>query len=854
MRTIIFGNILTDIVCIMVILFLWRQSRKRFAGMGFLVFDFALQTAAMLLIILRGSIPDWMSMVVSNTLVIAGAILGYMGLGCFVGKKVSQVHNYVLLAVFTCVHAYFALVQPSLAARTLNISAALLIICFQCMWLLLYRVEPAVRRLTLGVGMVFGAYCLVGVIRIVGFFTGGPAANSFFHSGAFEPLVLISYQMLFILLTYSLALMVSKRFLFEVETQEEKFAKAFRSSPYAIILTRLSDGQIVEVNDGFVNIAGYPAAEVMGKTTIDLHLWDEDEDRRAVVDELSRGRKVQGREFQFRKKSGERITGLFSADIIHINNQPFVLSSINDITERKKMEEALRKSKERWATTLASIGDAVISTDVEGRITFMNAVAETLTGWELAEASTKPVTDVFKIINEDTRREVENPAGRVLLEGKVVGLANHTVLIRKDGTEVAVDDSGAPIKDERGNVSGVVLVFRDITERKRAEEQLRESEERSRLLIKYAPSMFYEIDFNRPAFKSVNDVMCQFLGCTREELLRMNPFDLLDDEGKALFRERTKRRLAGEAIPDSVEYKSKTKDGREVCGVLNMTFTYRDGKPEGAVVVAHDITERKRAEEALKKAHDELEIRVQERTSELSEAVQRIRAENIQRKRLEETLRESEAQVRFFASQCLTAQETERKRVAGELHDTIAASLSAVKMGIEKAAEELRQGRGSAESLQDLNSMVSAINNDVRRIMADLRPSILDDLGIIAAINWFCREYQKIYSHVSVENRIGISEHEVPDSLKTPIFRISQEALNNIAKHSKATLVNLRLQKANTGIELMIQDNGQGFDPDTVRKGLGLSTMRERAQLSGGSFDVETAIGKGTTIRASWTI
>ena len=620
MRTVIFSNMVTDIVCILVILFLWRQSRKRFAGMGFLVSDFAFQTAAMFLIILRGSIPDWMSMVLSNTLVIAGAILGYMGLGYFVGKKISQLHNYVLLAAFTSVQAYFAFVQPSLAARTLNISAGLLIICFQCMWLLVYRIEPGMRRLTLGVGMVFGGYGLVSVVRIIGFCVGTPAANNFFHSGAFESLMLISYQMLFILLTYSLALMVSKRLLVEVKTQEEKFSKAFHSSPYAITLTRISDGQIVEVNDAFVNIAGYPTAEVMGRTSVDLNLWDKGEDRRAVADELSKGGRVQGREFQFRKKSGEKITGLFSADIIHINNQPFVLSSINDITERKKMEEALRESEKRWATTLASIGDAVISTDIEGRITFMNAVAETLTGWELAETSTKPVTEAFKIINEDTRREVENPVGRVLLEGKVVGLANHTVLIRKDGAQIPIDDSGAPIKDRNGKTVGVVLVFRDITERKRAEEQLRESEERSRLLIKYAPSMFYEIDFNRPAFKSVNDVMCQLLGYTKEELLRMNPFDLLDDEGKALFRERIKRRRAGEAIPDSVEYKSKTKDGREVYGVLNMTFTYKDGKPEGAVVVAHDITERKRAEEALRNAHDQLEMRVQERTHELREA------------------------------------------------------------------------------------------------------------------------------------------------------------------------------------------------------------------------------------------
>src|SRR4030042_5562289 len=279
MRTIIFSNVLTDIVCVMVILLLWHQNRNRFAGTSFWVFDYVFQTAALFLIILRGNIPDWMSMVLANTLVIAGALLGYMGLGRFVGKKISQVHNYVLLAAFASVHAYFALVQPNLAARNLNLSVGLLIICFQCMWLLVHRVEPGMRQLTLGVGIVFGAYCLVSIVRIVEFFTGTHAKSDYFQSGAFESLILISYQMLFILLTYSLVLMFNKRLFVDVKTQEEKFFKAFHSSPYAITLTRLSDGQIMEVNGGFVNITGYNYSDLLGKTTVGLHLWDKEEDR-----------------------------------------------------------------------------------------------------------------------------------------------------------------------------------------------------------------------------------------------------------------------------------------------------------------------------------------------------------------------------------------------------------------------------------------------------------------------------------------------------------------------------------------------------------------------------------------------
>jgi PAS domain S-box-containing protein len=264
--------------------------------------------------------------------------------------------------------------------------------------------------------------------------------------------------------------------------------------------------------------------------------------------------------------------------------------------------------------------------------------------------------------------------------------------------------------------------------------------------------------------------------------------------------------------------------------------------------------ERKQAEEALRKAHNELEMRVQEKTSGLSEAIGKLQTEISQRKRLEETLRESEKKVRFFASQCLTAQETERKRIAGELHDSIAASLSAVKFSIEKAAGQIEEGKATPESMKNIISRVGYIIEDVRRIITDLRPSILDDLGIIAATHWFCREFEKTYSHIGVEKQIAISENQIPDSLKTPIYRICQEAMSNIVKHGKASLVNLCIQKVERRIELTIEDNGRGFEVDNVMKGFGLSTMRERAEFSGGTFAIESRAGKGTVIRASWPL
>ncbi len=137
-----------------------------------------------------------------------------------------------------------------------------------------------------------------------------------------------------------------------------------------------------------------------------------------------------------------------------------------DITEHKQAEEALKKSKEWFSTTLRSIGDAVITTDTNGNITLLNPVAELLTGWTQKDANGKPLKEIFKIINETTREQVGNPVEKVLTTGNIVGLANHTILIAKDGKEIPIDDSGSPIKNDKGEVFGVVLVFREIAKNK----------------------------------------------------------------------------------------------------------------------------------------------------------------------------------------------------------------------------------------------------------------------------------------------------------------------------------------------------------------------------------------------------
>lgn len=265
-----------------------------------------------------------------------------------------------------------------------------------------------------------------------------------------------------------------------------------------------------------------------------------------------------------------------------------------EIVERKRAEEELHKSEQRWATTLASIGDAVIATDVAGKITYMNAVAEELTGWTLGEAEIKSLKDVFKIINEYTRQEAADPVSVVLETGMIVGLANHTILARKDGTEIAIDDSAAPIKNREGKTTGVVLIFRDITERRRAEEQMRL--QAAALQAAANAIVIAKLD---GSIQWINPAFTHLTGYSAAEAIGQNPRLLKSGKHDSAFYKamwntmQTGKVWRGEVI-------NKYKDGS--LHTEDMTITPvpdTGGAITHFIAIKQDITERKRAEERL---------------------------------------------------------------------------------------------------------------------------------------------------------------------------------------------------------------------------------------------------------------
>jgi PAS domain S-box-containing protein len=225
-------------------------------------------------------------------------------------------------------------------------------------------------------------------------------------------------------------------------------------------------------------------------------------------------------------------------------------------------------------------------------------------------------------------------------------------------------------------------------------------------------------------------------------------------------------------------------------------------------------------------------------------------------------LQASEKQLRSFSSRLQNAQEEERKRIARDIHDSIGQSLMVIKLNVEKTLKSIPSGQGdeemAAEPLKSLISLIQSCVEETRRICSGLRPHMLDEIGVIATIAWFCRNFHVSFPDILIRRTVDVDEAQIPEHLKIVVFRILQEALNNIAKYSRATVVDIGLEQKEGRLELYINDNGAGFDLDAVLhqnngyRGLGLSGMRERTELSGGRLKLESTPEKGTSIRASW--
>lgn len=315
----------------------------------------------------------------------------------------------------------------------------------------------------------------------------------------------------------------------------------------------------------------------------------------------------------------------------------------------------------------------------------------------------------------------------------------------------------------------------------------------------------------------VNQAFCNMVGWSEAELLKSKyPFAYWPQGVIDSFKDDFHLVMSGNVPLEGIELPFRQKNGKQFWGLVNSSDLHdSDGKIIGQLISVADISIQKRVENAM----------------------------------------------RDLSSRLVDAQESERKLVSQELHDSIGGKLTAIKYSLEKMISEIDQ-RSSAlgHPLDDLLSIVHDTIEETQRIYRNLHPSILDDLGLKAAIRSLCREFKEIYSWIDIESQIRIQEDQVQDSLKILVYRILQEAMNNVAKHSHADKVNISLKQIDKLIELIVEDDGVGFNLNEIQekasyeRNFGLDNIKERTELFGGNLTIISAPEKGTVIRALWQL
>ncbi|MBI5015036.1 MAG: PAS domain-containing sensor histidine kinase [Deltaproteobacteria bacterium] len=362
-------------------------------------------------------------------------------------------------------------------------------------------------------------------------------------------------------------------------------------------------------------------------------------------------------------------------------------------------------------------------------------------------------------------------------------------------------------------------MVRNLAVLQRTKQALAEKETWYRLLVETMNDGLCVVDA-QGAISYVNERFARMFGGQGQGLIGLRVDELLTGPGQRILRDQLERRRRGEEAPYEVSWIGE--GGVPVHALVAPKVIHGpDGTFGGSFAVVTDVTD-------LKRTHEQL--------NQWKHYLQQLSA------------------------RLLSAQEQERAKLARELHDGLGQTLTAVKFLIESACAERWAADEAAvpEALSLAILKLKEAGAEVRRIGAGLRPGMLDDLGVVAALSWHCRQFEATYPHLKLERELSLEESEVPDALKIVIFRVCQEALNNAAKHSRADRIRIALAGGEGGVHLSVEDDGVGFDVaealalKTLERGFGLDSMRERTLYSGGSFWIDSGAGKGTSVHASW--
>lgn len=596
----------------------------------------------------------------------------------------------------------------------------------------------------------------------------------------------------------------------QLQQLAEKYKTIFYKAPLPKWIYETKSLKFLEVNDAAIKHYGYSQDEFLKMTIKDIRPKEDQEEFIDHINKISSTSDTAKSTWRHVKKNGKIITVEVTAHPIKYNDQDARLVVINDITDRIKAEKSLRQQEETNRLIMSSSLDAIICMNIFGKITFWNPQSEKIFGWKSSDIEGKYLADT--IIPQQYREQHRKGLANYLItgEGPVLNRIIEITAINKEGKEFPIELAIIPIQqDETTFFCGFI---RDISERKKAEEQLSGERNLLRSLIDNLPDYIYVKD-RETHYIINNKAFVNLVGAESEnETTGKKVTDLFEEEIGSINIEEDKKVLAlGTAVIDRDEPIMTYKGEKRWLLTTKVPLKDKEEKVIGILGISKDITERKQAEEELKQSREDLRL--------LAAHIEKVR-------------------------------EDERISIAREIHDELGQQLTVLKMDISWLHKNLPDSDKKAkEKTQHLLNMLENTVKTVRKISSDLRPSMLDDLGLLAALEWQSQEFSKRSGVKSIFSS-EIGNYHFSQNIATGLFRIFQESLTNVARHANATKVKSSLQIKNGNIVLQIEDNGKGFIITSIEnnKTLGILGMRERTHMMGGEYKIKSTPGKGTIV------